>query len=607
MGVIVTATAASTTPHQTGRTLQPAAMVIIVILGIVAYANSLHGAFVLDDSPHIIANADLRSDGELLDLLRDHRPLVALTLAFNMAFDDAPVGQAPNPVGFHLFNLAIHLINGILLYAVIFRAARLRIFCASTAIGLAFIVAALWIVHPLTTQAVTYIIQRSEAMMAMFYLGTLYAILRLPEHPKRWTAVAILLAGLGMLTKAVMVTAPIALLCYDRCFIARSFLGALRARWPYYIGIALTWVLLAVTGVLQGVLSTDRTDNATVGFSYGARADGIGPVQYLLSQPDVILHYLRLVIWPTGLAIDYGWQPAAGARMVITVGIVTLLFLGALLLFWKRPAVGFVAMLFFIVLGPTSSFVPIRDLAYDHRMYLPLACIITLGILVGWRWLGPKRPDRMPTTVFLAPVIIGAIGLAAMTLVRTAQYHRPLDLWLDVVTKQPQNPRGWLHVGKYRADSRTPDGYADARAALQRAIQLDPAYAEAYFNLGSVEAQLGNMDRAIAYYRRCVELTPEFVQGHSSLAFAYLQSTPRRYEEAIAEFQAALALKPDFTDATNMLAVTYTARAADAMNRNDFTAAIPDLERALELVPGMPDAVRLLDTARAQSTEPSTN
>jgi hypothetical protein len=591
------------------RSSAPARWVVvlfIMVAGVIAYANLLNATFVFDDRERVMTDPSIRAlpdIGEVLGATR--RPVVNLTLALNYEIaEKQEITGNPSPAVFQLTNLAIHLLTAWAIFALVRRSSEL----AHDDIGghdgrhtwIAGATATLWVVHPLTTACVPYIIQRGESLTALFYVLALLTLARSATSPRTavWLTLSIAATSAGMLTKAVMVTAPIALLCYDRCFIARSFIAALRARWPYYGALALTWALLAVTGVLQGVLSTDRAENATVGFSYAARADGIGPVQYLLSQPDVILHYLRLVIWPTGLAIDYGWEPAVGARMVVTVAIVTLLFLGAVWLFWKKPAVGFVAMMFFIVLGPTSSIVPIRDLAYDHRMYLPLACIITLGILFGWKWLGPVRADRMPTTIFLAPVIIGTIGLAVMTLMRTAQYSQPIALWMDVVTKQPQNPRGWLHVGKYRADSKTPDGYADARAALQRAIQLDPAYAEAYFNLGSVEAQLGNMERAIEYYRTCVELTPEFVQGHSSLAFAYLQSTPRRYEEAIAEFQAALALKPDFDDATRMLAVAHTSRAAEAMNREDFAAAIPDLERALELVPGMPDAIRLLTIAR---------
>ncbi|MEM7228770.1 MAG: tetratricopeptide repeat protein [Planctomycetota bacterium] len=605
-----------------------AALLILTIAGIIAYANVTQATYVYDDRERVMTETSIRALPDLGEVLgATRRPAVNLSLALNYVISpkDDTTGN-PEPIVFQLTNLIIHIATACALFALIRRSLYLvRGSRGTMQTWVALAASLLWVVHPLTTQCVPYIIQRGESMAALCYVLTLLALAKSAstDQRRRWLLLSVALCGAGMLTKATMVTAPIAALLYDRCFMSGTFMRALGLRAVYYVGLAGTWILLAVTGVIQGIFSTDRAENASVGFSYAAREDGLSSFEYFLAQPEVILHYLRLVVLPTALCLDYGWTPASGMRMIMPLIVVSLLGLGALYLLWKKPPLGFVAALFFLILGPTSSFIPIQDLAYDHRMYLPLACVITFGITICWRWLGTRESDAPPPLEFLVPVIIGAIGLATMTLMRNADYRDPLVMWRDVVMKRPDNPRGHLHIGTHLMRENSVALLPDARKAFEKALELRPDYAEAHLNHGAVLGSLADvatiersnattdekreqLDRVAAtYYRlsvkafkRYIELKPNSVFGYTQLGVTYVRL--RRFDDAIDTLDQGLAIRPRFGQAKSAMAVALTMRATNSLNAGDPAEAIPDYERAISLNPDLADAHRLLGVARQQ-------
>jgi len=585
-----TATTESTTPS--GRTRRLVTWTIVIIMAAIAHVQVFGATYVFDDIERVEMESSIRAlpdVGEVLGATR--RPIVNLTLAFNyeVAGKDEATGN-PSPLPFHIFNLLVHIMTAMLLLELIARSLALaRGHSTGRDLWIAGIAVGLWAVHPYSTACVPYIIQRGESMAVMFVLGALLALSWSDrERGRRSLLIAsVVLVALAMLTKAVAVTAPILLLLYDRCFIAKSFPAALRARWIYHAGNATTWLLLAATGVVQGIFSTNRTANATVGFSYAARDDGLSAVEYLCSQPEVLLHYLRSLVWPAAMSLDYGWTYDPTWWTTTAVIIV-----------WRAPALGFVAMTFFIWLGPTSSIIPIKDLAYDHRMYLPSACVMTLIVLAIWRSVGPNGRIASAESGVLLGAIFAATFLSAMTMQRTRLYHDPLTMWADVVAKRPHNPRGWLHVGVHTFAGGRRDQLPAAAAALDEAIRLDPDYARAHLNLGSVYGELGQYEKAIPSFERYQELEPNRIEGWLNLGQAYLRVRPPRIAEAIDVLQQALDMEPKNAMARQTLALAYAARAIDAMNRGAFDVAIPDLERAVELAPDFTEAKRMLDDAQ---------
>ena len=211
---------------------------------------------------------------------------------------------------------------------------------------MALVVAGIWTLHPLQTQAVTYTVQRYESMMGLFYLVALYCAIRSDSsaRPSWWAAASVVSCLLAMGCKEVAVSAPLAILLYDRAFLAGSFGEAWRRRRRMYLGLAGTW--LAFLALFMA--SASRSKWAGYGLPVSA-------TEYALSQFGVILHYLRLSFWPYPQVLDYDW-PIARTLDQILPGMVVV---GALLAatVWalvRRPAWGVVGAWFFLILAPWS-------------------------------------------------------------------------------------------------------------------------------------------------------------------------------------------------------------------------------------------------------------
>src|SRR6185295_14223299 len=253
---------------------------------------------------------------------------------------------------------------------------------AADARALATIVALIWLIHPLQTQSVTYIYQRLESLMTLFYLATLYAFVRGTRSPQplAWYALSVICSALGMATKEVMVTAPLAVLWYDRVFVAADWKELFRRRWFYYFLLAGTWLVLGLVMFMN---------SARYGRDGVLDVSGISPLGYGLNQPPAILHYLRLAFFPYGLCLEYREKLSHDPWQLGPPLVVLLVMLASTLWAMVRwPALGLAAGMFFLVLAPKSSIAPLRDLVYEHRMYLPLASVILLTVLTAhaiWR------------------------------------------------------------------------------------------------------------------------------------------------------------------------------------------------------------------------------
>ncbi|HEX3729629.1 MAG TPA: hypothetical protein VHV47_07475, partial [Opitutaceae bacterium] len=301
----------------------------VALAGLLAYANSLRGAFFFDDRVSIAENPSLRDLGKLGVVLWpdlgggatvNGRPILNLSLAINYAI------SGTHPWSYHAFNLAAHVAAGLALFGIVRRTLLLcsgRGFARSLPpTGFALAAALLWTVHPLLTESVTYIVQRAESLMGMFYLLTLYCFVRgLSGRARLWHSLSVAACLLGMGTKEVTATAPVLVLLYDRTFAAGSFAEAWRRRRAYYAALAATWLPLALL-----VAQTGGDRGGTVGFDVGIKWWAYG-----LTQLEAIPRYLLLSVWPRPLVFEYGtfWVKSAGevlpgALLVLALLLATL-------------------------------------------------------------------------------------------------------------------------------------------------------------------------------------------------------------------------------------------------------------------------------------------
>src|SRR6056297_2241149 len=351
---------------------------LLILAGLIAYENSFAGVFHFDDYPCIVTNHSLKSlfdnwnatAEEIPGGLR-RRDVGRWTFAFNRSLHDLDLW------GYHAVNLAIHIAAGLFLMGLVRRTMLLpniapQIQRHSTM--LAFCVALLWVVHPLQTESVTYIVQRLESLMGMFFLASLYGLNRGACGGSRaWYLVAIASAGLSIGTKEVgLMIVPVALL-YDRVFLASDWGEVIRKRAWLHGPIFAAVLLYFVIGIGKVPFYVERPDAA------GRRATSW---EFLRSQPGVLLHYFQLAFWPAGLNLDHVWPVAHDRFEIYGKGAVILAMLATGFGLLRRfPAIAFLILSYFIILAPSSTIVPLH-LAFEHRVYLSLASLICGVVLL---------------------------------------------------------------------------------------------------------------------------------------------------------------------------------------------------------------------------------
>jgi tetratricopeptide (TPR) repeat protein len=575
-------------PEHRERRRVIAAMAIIVAAVMLAYANSLRGPFVYDDVPAITENATLRHWWRIDDVLFppadstvSGRPILNFSFALNYAVSGTEVWS------YHVFNVVIHALAALALFGLVRRTCRLafalnaseRRCILPTGVendtAVAFAIALLWALHPLATEAVDYIVQRAEALMAMFLLLTLYAFSRAAAAPGRtarsWWVVSVVACMLGMATKENMAAAPVLVLLYDRAFVSGSFGQALRRRKWYFTTLAATWVVLVAL-----IISTGGNRNGTVGFNAG-----VSPWAYWLTQPPALLRYLALSIWPAPLIFDYGtpWVSGVGEVWFQILVIAALLTVTAIALVKNRPA-GFLGAGAFAILAPTSIVPGVAQMIVEHRMYLPLAAIVALAVLGAWRLFGRRT-------------LIGVIGVAlvllGLTAARNTAYRTEAQLWTDTAAKRPDNARAYFMLAKGLQEQ---GRVRDSLPLYEKAIVLFPAYVEAHTNLGNALVQLGRNAEALRHYEIAAQTAPRSAVVQNNLGNAL--TAMGRAAEAISHYQQAVTLDPGYRDA-------YLNLGAGLMQLNRPADAVAPCEHALALAPARTDAQRALAEALAHA------
>ncbi|HVS51866.1 MAG TPA: tetratricopeptide repeat protein [Opitutaceae bacterium] len=552
------------------------AAALILVAGVVAYVNTFSAPFIFDDIPAIAENPTIRDfarPGELLapPALRGSsaagRPIVNLSLALNRALGGDDVR------GYHAFNLAVHLAAALALFGLVRRtlahvnrsgaaAGRRELDPTATACAIAL----LWVVHPLLTESVTCIIQRTESLMGLFYLLTLYCFARSAEgrstdgtgfsrHGRGWGIMAVAACALGAATKEVAATAPVLVLLYDRTFLAGSFRAAWRARWRWHAALAATWIVVAL------LIWRSETRGGTVGFGRG-----VAWWEYALTQCRAIVLYLRLALWPHPLVLDYGTDVVRDPFAVLPQALLLAVLLAAT--FWalvRRPRLGFLGASFFVVLAPSSSVVPIvTQTMAEHRMYLPLAAVIA-GAVLALRACGARAAW---------PIVAAAgVALAGATLARNRDYGTADAIWHDTVAKRPGNARAHFALAQIAdAAGRRDEAIAEGEIALR----LQPDDPVAHFNLAFDLDRAGRFEEAAARYREAARLRPDAAAAHVNLVGVLVELG--RLDEAIAEAETVVRMQPasgeDQFNLGRLLALA-----------GRFTEALPHAEAAVRLMP----------------------
>lgn len=588
------------------------ALLSAAVLG--AYSGVYKVPFIFDDKAWILQNPSI------FRLMPEwpFRPrwFAELTLSLNFRLGGF------NVFGYHVFNVIVHIAASSILFLLVKKTLEVSRIQTSALFyerrsEVALFSSLVWALHPLQTESVTYIIQRCESLMGVFYLLGIYcaAAASLSKRPFAGYSLTVLFYALGLACKEVMLTFPAVLFLYDSFFITGSFSGTVKRRWRLYLVLAL--VSLTVISSVRHVFF-GQGESLSAGF--GMRS--VSAFEYLMMQPGVILHYIKMCFWPSPQTIHYYVKlPESGPLVAAQAAVLLSALSAGILLFRKRNGAGFLILVFFILLSPTSSFIPLQDAAAEHRLYLSLACY-SAGITALLFFLSGKIRKKTTAVMFRAAVLSAyCLVLFLLTLQRNADYKDELTLWQSALEVQPGNPkvhnslaleymeRGEVYKGIHHAEEalrRRPNfpsahinlgicyeslgRLKEAEEKFNDALRLQPGNEDALTNLGNLHVRLKNYEQAEKYYKKALQNSPANTVTLSNLAgLHYLKGD---YDSARAAYKKAIESNP--YDAESWSNLGYV-----LIQAGNQAEGIKHIERALELDPDLAIAKNNLKRYRA--------
>lgn len=533
----------------------------LIVLVVTAYVPALRAPFLADDATTIAASSQWET---VPGMPTAGRPIVLATLALNhelnraLGVDERPDPNGPNKaVSYRLFNLLVHLLTGGLLFAFLRRAmreGRIAEEWSGIADPLAGAVTALWLLHPIQSEVVSCIVQRTEGLASMFYLGTLYASQRALDSTARrrigWCSLAVAACALGMLCKEIVITAPIAVVLYDRAFRTSSWRELAHPR----DGRLWLYLALAAAAVVTFLVFGFRARGDSAGFGQGMKW-----YAYLYTQCWAIGRYLRQILWPDALAPSYGFRAIRDARGV--PGAIILCVMGAgTLLAWRRVErfgwLAFSGSMFFLLLAPSSSVIPIvTEVGAERRVYLALAAVL-VPLVVGAEWTRRQtgRKVRGWAAIACSAGVVGALCVA--TFARSRTYAQPELLWRRAVADMPDNVVPLDNLGMVLFMERPPRNQA-AESAFVKSMSLDSSCTVTCLPYSELLMREGRFPEAAALLERQQRLLPPShfrLIARKLLALSWMKIG--RFDLAVPQLERIVQLEPQLSDFV-ALGVTY--------------------------------------------------
>jgi protein O-mannosyl-transferase len=517
---------------------QIAAAAAVCAAVVVVYASGLTAPFIMDDASSVTANRSIRSLWPIWPVIcyphgegrtHDGRPLLNLSLAVNR------LATGTSPLGFRVVNIALHCVNALLLMTLARQLlARPAVPAAvrERAGEIAFVAALLWAVHPLGTGAVTYVVQRAESLGAFMILATVLlaviSMLAADAGRPTWTLPLVaLLSALAGTAKETSVVIPFITLLIDRALLSGTWRGVLR-HWPWHLAAAASWPSVIV------MLTALGGRGSSAGFGSGAQ-----PWLYLLTQSRAIWLYLARIFWPQGLIFDYGDFLSSGLAESGGWLAATAILFAAVVYGYGRAPVGFLGpLLFFVLLGPTSSIIPVKTQTIaEHRAYLASAALIVPLVAAAYRLAIEVKFSRPVITGLVAAVAL-ALGLA--TADRNREFVNPEILWRKALAAEPRNERAMINLATQLIAKKKPASLAEAERLLARVAETG-RYPKVYsLNVGSLAKAQGRLPEALAAIDAVLELTPDEAATHADRGYVLWKL--ERLPEALAALDQAIAL-----------------------------------------------------------------
>jgi protein O-mannosyl-transferase len=551
-------------------------IIIICCLGVLAYSNTFYSSFHFDDFPGIVNNLAIRNLFNLGNIWNffPARFITYLSFALNYQIHQL------NVVGYHIVNLAVHIITAILLFWLVNLTLLTpvmreeKITQAPKLISL--FIALVFLIHPIQTQGVTYIFQRVASMATLFYLASLglYAKSRLlldqeltKGLARRYYFSSLAVAVITMFTKEIAITLPLIICLYEFSFFktTKSF------KYKQLIPFLVTLVIIPLTMLVT------KSTNFTTMWRDNQETLVIPPWHYLLTKFMVLATYIRLAFLPFNQNLDYDLpivQTLFGLPILFGLFFLILSIVIAFRLFRSYRLISFGILFFFLTLSFEWSIIPIPEVFYEHRLYLSMAGFSIFLVTSLYYLLSNKHPKAMLTILITLVAVY-----SALTYTRNNVWKDDLTLWNDTIRKSPYKARPYHNRGlAYQNQGNLDQALLD----FNKAIAINPKEADFYNNRGTVYQDLGNFDQAILDLNKAIEINPNDSGFYNNRGLTYYRHQGN-FEKAILDFNKALEVNPNDANAYDNRGIAYH-------YQGKLDQALLDFNKSIEINPGYVDA-----------------
>lgn len=624
-------------------------VIIIAVLGFLIYSNALRADFVFDDQIYIIDNPAIKDFSYFLNPLQVLQ-LPHFTADFTYAFITRIAGYLTfalnyhlhglDVTGYHVFNLLVHIISALLVYFLTRLIFQTPFFINAqqeeqhipflTPNVFALFAALIFVSHPIQTQAVTYIYQRVTSLATLFYLLSILAYVKSrlsSAAPSKYGlyAISLISAVTAMLVKEISFTLPVMIALFEFFLYQGAYKKRVIALAPFFFTML---VIPSALFIAEGDFSLEDINDSLHTL---ASFPDVSGTDYLFTQFRVIVTYLRLLFLPVNQNVDYDYHVYHSFfALPVALSFLFLLFLFSLGIYcffrskdkgvkgrYELRIISMGTLWFFITLSIESSIIPIKDIIFEHRLYLPsvgfvMALMGTVALIVR------KARSTTISKALMAIIVCSVVVLGGAAYARNRVWKTNVSLWEDVVKKSPSKARPHNNLGvAYENEGRIDD----AIRAYLLAIQRDPLYEEAHYNLGLAYDKKGRTDDAVRELFTAIQIHPRHAQAHNNLGIIYgregrtedaiqeflivKQLTPNavkaynnlgimyaregRTDDAVKEFAAAIRLNPDYADAHYNLGITYR-------TQGSFDEAVREFQTVLRLKPDHAGARKKLES-----------
>ncbi len=581
-------------------------LMLLILIVFFIYSNTLHVPFLFDDVNNIISNPHIRMTELSLDSLTaaamkghlKNRPVANISFAMNYYLNGYHVS------GYHLFNILVHIISGIFLYYFILITRRVYPCPALAHRAIPIFAAAIWMVHPIQTQSVTYIVQRMNSMSSMFYMIAMFLyvkarllMLERQEDVQKFKngklisvtnpyPVSVYLFFLGSLTAGIMAvgakevaaTLPLFLFLYEWFFFQDMRGSWLKHNFFRFSGVLVLFLIFALLYLGENPL-------AKIGTMYDKR--DFTMVQRLFTEFRVVIFYMGLLLFPhpSQLNLEHDFPLSRSitdpVTTLICLCIIFFCIVFSLVTAKKQRLVSFCILWYFGNLVIESSVIGL-EIIFEHRLYLPSMMICLLLVVFCYRYIGVNRF----TTIFLCLLVM---VFSVWTYTRNKIWNNEITLLEDCILKSPNKFRPHYNLGIALAEKGMTH---EAVKHYQTALRIDPEKASLHTNLGLELFMQGKKDQAITHYREALRLQPDFVYAHINLGTALL--VDGKTDQAMKHCREAIRIKPNSAQAYNCIGNIHYSQV-------NMTEAIASYSKALQIDKRYAEAANNLGVALIQT------